>query len=165
MTALKSVSNYEEQETVPHEYGPKATEVAMPKRQVWDRLFLVSLVFMVTVSAVFDATDITYHLLRTADDAIYVSLGLLTLLSVLGLADVIVNDILPEKYAFRVAFHQRQLIWMLIGVTLMTFAYMIIRHGNPWSAVWYILIAARCVSVAFLDMHYAIKSRLGGQHA
>lgn len=165
MTALKSITRYQEQETVPFEYGPVVKEASMPKRQVWDRLFLLSLVMMVTVSALFDARDITYHLLRTSNHAVYASLGVLSVLSVVALADVIVNDLLPESYALHGAIHQRQLIWMLIGVTLMTFAYMIIRHSNPWSSVWYILIAVRCVSVAFLDMHYAIKRRLGSQHA
>lgn len=165
MTALKLISESSSQAVATESAEEAVAGSKMPKRQVWDRLFLFALVLMVTVSAVFDKTDFTYHVLRGSDFGIYASLGALTFLALVGLADVVVNDILPERYNFHVAKHQRQLIWMLIGVTLMSFAYMILRHGNSWSSVWYILIALRCVSVAFLDMHYALKSGLGGQHA
>lgn len=165
MTALKLISESKSNVVVTRAAGAAPGEVMMPKRQVWDRLFLFALVFLVTMSAAFDTTDYSYHLLHSSDVAVYVVLTMLTTLGLLGLADVIVNDILPEKYAFQVAKHQRQLIWMLIGITLMTFAYMVIRSGYLWASAWYIVIALRCVSVAFLDMHYAIKSRLGGQHA
>jgi len=165
MTALKLISESDNSVVVTGAADAAQGEAMMPKRQVWDRLFLFALVFLTTVTAALDTTDYTYHMLHSSDVAVYMILSTLTVLGVLGLADVIVNDILPEKYSFHVAKHQRQLIWMLIGITLMTFAYMILRSGYGWAASWYIIIALRCVSVAFLDMHYAIKGRLGGQHA
>lgn len=137
----------------------------MQKRQIWDRVFLCGLIAMVVLSALFDHGDVTFHLIRQAGVSAYFSMAVLSWLTAAAFTDVVINDILPDRYSVRISLYCRQLIWMLIGVTLMGFTYVLLRKGGGWASIWYTLIALRCVSVAFLDLHYELKGRLGSQNA
>lgn len=137
----------------------------MHKRQIWDRVFLGSLIFLTLLSVLLNQADRSYYLVRVAGAPAYAGVTVLAGLAALGLLDVVINDILPEKYSIGISLYCRQFIWMLTGVTLMGFCYVLIRHGGIWESAWYILLGARCASVAFLDLHYELKGRLGSQNA
>lgn len=137
----------------------------MHKRQIWDRVFLGSLIALTLLSMLLNQSDRSHYLIRAAGLPAYTGVALLGGLTTLGLLDVVINDILPERYSIGISLYCRQFIWMLIAVALMGFCYVLLRHGVAWESAWYILLAARCASVAFLDLHYELKGRLGSQNA
>lgn len=127
----------------------------MPKRQIPDRLFLCALVFLNIAFAYGYPESQQFYLVHKIGGLSHACMTVLGAFTALALADVVVNDILPERYRIGISLYCRQHIWMFIASTLAGLAFVAIRYGmNTWLAVWYSLFAARCVGVAFLDLRY-----------
>lgn len=146
-------------ETVPSSLGT----LSMQKRQVADRLFMFALLALVVLMSFYEPQSIQYQLSRGAGWPAYLSLFVLSILSLLALADTVVNDMLPDKYHLHISLKCRQLIWMFLAATLSGYAYVVFKnHAGAWIGLWYAICSIRCVSIAFLDLGYEFK---GAKHA
>lgn len=125
------------------------------KRQVADRLFLAGLCILAVCVSFFEPTSTSYIVMHAGGWAARVCMGTLLLLSLVALADTVVNDMLPEPYVFRTGWRFRQGVWMLIAITFTGMAFVSIRFDTGhWLALVDVLYGLRCAGVSFLDLYY-----------
>ncbi len=79
--------------------------------------------------------------------------GALFLLSIVGLLDLIINDILPDRFRMQWAWNTRHIIYMLMALGLASVAVMIAKRFD-WTPVVcrYLLDAAFAAAVGFVDL-------------
>jgi hypothetical protein len=136
------------------------------KRQVADRLFLVGVCILAVCTAFFEPTSTSYTMVRIGGWPARVCMAVLVGLSILALADTIVNDMLPEPYVFKTGWKFRQGIWMLIAVTFTGTSFVTIRlDGGMLLAAMQLLYGLRCAGVSFLDLYYEHRDAIRGRRS
>lgn len=124
------------------------------KRQVADRIFMSVVVLMTALMPYIEAHDLLYALSHPDVFRLIAHAGLVAV-SLLLLADTVVNDTFSDKYSLKIARKLRQLGWMLLGVGLTSLAFVNFRYYKDYSqAAWSFLFGVRCISIAFLDLRY-----------
>lgn len=125
------------------------------KRQVADRLFLAALCMLVVAISFFEPNSMSYALVRIGRWPAQICMFALLAMSLLALADTVVNDMLPEPYVFKTGWRFRQGVWMLIAVTFTGLGFVTMRMADSYlMALVYWLYAWRCAAVSFLDLFY-----------
>ena len=134
----------------------------MEKRQVFSRVFMSLAIYLLVAMSYSSTVCAQYFLVPVESVSADLSRLALLVLSTLSLLDTVVNDTLPDKYAVRISLYGRQMIWMLTGVTLFGLAFVNLRFGvDYWGGVWLSAFGIRCISFAFLDLHYELQGRKG----
>lgn len=125
------------------------------KKQVVDRLFQNAVAMVVVLGAYVEPEWALYKLVHSNGLPAGVCMLALFMASVVAFLDTLVNDMLPPKYTLQVALGKRRGMWMFLAVTYAGIAFVAIRSGfGLFSAIYFLLFAARCAGVAFLDLYY-----------
>ena len=87
----------------------------------------------------------------------------LALVALVAAADVVVNDLLPDRFVFEVAKRNRHLVYMALSMGLMSLCFVMTQSKGEWSQVTlrYQLDALVAATLAVLDLF----SRHRGLHA
>lgn len=136
------------------------------KHQVADRIFLAGLCILAVCVSFFEPTSTSYIVMHAGGWAARVCMGALLALSLIALADTVVNDMLPAPYVFQTGWRFRQLIWMLIAITFIGMAFVSIRlDTGRWLALVHIAYGLRCAGVSFIDLYYEHRDAIKGRRS
>ena len=126
--------------------------------QTADRLFLGLLTLSLVLFAALKPETSAFWTSRN-DPVGQASLFVLGVLSLVVLADVVINDLMPDRFRFKTGVKTRQTIWMWIGVTYLAYAFVNVRVGFEWwLAVVYALCAMRSAVIALIDLQQSVNS-------
>ena len=93
---------------------------------------------------------------KTALAAMYV----MGVFAVLGMIDLVVNDLLPDRFVIRRALHDRHLVSMGLSLCFAVQMFTTVRNGLPLSTVpYYALYAVFIPLSAFADVHRRFKNK------
>lgn len=125
------------------------------KKQVVDRLFMNALSMVVVGGAYIEPGWALHKMVYVNGLPAHLCMLLLFIMSAIALADTVVNDMLPRRFTLQTALGKRRGVWMFIAITYAGIAFVAIRSGfGFFSAAYFLLFAARCAGVAFLDLYY-----------
>ncbi len=127
-----------------------------PKRQVAHRILLSLYAGSIVGVAYFEPQSLTYRMLHgTGGLPAHVCMMALLCFALLTLADTLINDLFPPRFAFRTGLRLRQRLWLVMGVTFAGLAFVSVHAAGAYgAAVVYVLHAAWCAVVSFLDLHF-----------
>lgn len=130
------------------------------KCQVHERLFLSCLVMLICFATLMEPESLNYIIVRIGGPMGKVCTVALAVLTGLAFIDTVINDILPEDKRFDLGKRFRQIVWLLQGIILALMAFVIAKYGSGyWISAQYILFAAMCASVAFIDLHQQLAPK------
>lgn len=125
------------------------------KRQIPLRVLLCAQTLMVAGIAIYEPRSLNYAMVQSGGVEAYASLAILSVLALLALADVVINDILPHDWESKWCFQHRHLLWAGMGCTFAAYAFVLSRqHVGAWLAATFAVYAVGCMAVAFFDLHY-----------
>lgn len=121
------------------------------------RLYTMLMSGLYSYKGVFD-TDTQMATIAYANSTAYLAMVALGIFATLGIVDVIVNDILPERFVIRPALRDRHLVSMGIAVCFGVQMWTCVKYGLPDSplpfyAVYVVLVPAS----AFADVRKRFK--------
>lgn len=83
----------------------------------------------------------------------YVALAALLALSTVALADVLVNDVLPDRFVMRFGLKHRHTIYMLMSLGCLSIVFVLVKQQEPSLALLhYSLVAYGALLLAVLDV-------------
>lgn len=83
----------------------------------------------------------------------YVAMGFLFGLSALALADVLINDVLPDRFTLRIGLKYRHTIYMLMSLGCLSIAFVLVKNHEPSLALLHhSLVAFGALVMAVLDV-------------
>lgn len=125
------------------------------KRQVADRLFMSAISVVVVAVSQLEPASLSFVLVKSGGIWAQACMLFLFITSLVAAADTVVNDMLPPKYTLQTALGKRRGLWMCIAVTYAGIAFVVVKADISWSvSIFYLLFAARCAGVSFLDLYY-----------
>lgn len=117
------------------------------------RVFVSLNVAFACLLAFTQVQDAIRAILERAGTPGYVALSGLLGLSALALADVLVNDVLPERFVLRLALKYRHTIYMLMSLGCLSIAFVLVKTPEPSLALLhYGLVAFGALVLAVLDV-------------
>lgn len=126
--------------------------------QIVDRLFMALLTLSMVGFAAWQPETSAFWF-AYSDTVGSISLIVLGVLAVVALLDVIINDLLPEGFHFKLALKVRQSLWMVIAITYMAYAFVNVKIGfELWLAAVYVLCAGRSVGISVIDLQQSVSS-------
>lgn len=131
----------------------------MKARQVGHRLTVCWATLGMIAVAWWEPTSLSYLLLhRAAGWAHGVSVAMV-LMAVLGIADAVVNDILPERYVLPGVAQYRHLGYSVLGTLHLVYVYAMARASEvSWLTAQWLTLALACVWIACFDTYYHRQS-------
>lgn len=135
----------------------------MKARQVGHRLTICLLTMAMTAVAWWEPASLSHHLLTRVDGwAQAVSIAMV-LLAAIGVADVVVNDMLPPRFVLPGVDAYRHLGYMALGAMHLVYVYSMARSWLiTWLAAQFLVAALGCIWIACFDTYY---HRQGKSHA
>lgn len=155
MKAQPEVHAHTQHQAIQAVFDGTAYYLLQPRSRFWFGRLYLSLDVLTTV---FITLFSTFSLNRIAFTALsgnfgFVGVGILAVLAVLALLDVIVNDLLPDRFHLHWARHNRWCIFMGMALVFTTFMY--VNATNPMLTallVRYFLSASGALALAGLDL-------------
>lgn len=132
-------------------------------RQVTSRVFfsLMTLLFLVISIAEPDSLLFKIHTLESF--ASVTSRSIMAVSAILALADVVLNDILSEKYHFFCNRRQRYIIWCVLSMSFISYSLLFAKLGySGWTSSMYVLLGAWAATIAVMDVVYEVKEGFKG---
>ena len=124
-----------------------------PPRYWLTRLYLACLVLSVTLVICFEPRTLFYRIVKDSDDAGWWCVLGLACIAGLSIVDTIVNDLMPERFHLRWAKNYRHLIYMALGMGMLSLAYIIAKaEGASYLLIAPCIHAAVAVCIAFFDV-------------
>ncbi|WP_395055179.1 hypothetical protein [Polaromonas sp.] len=124
-----------------------------PARYWMTRLYLATNVLALALAAVFDSSTLAHRVLIESGAAGMWAMQALAVVAVVGLADCLVNDLLPDRFILRWSFRHRHLVYMALALGLVSISYITAKNYGPSTVhVFYMLHAAFATFVAFFDL-------------
>jgi uncharacterized membrane protein len=131
--------------------------------QIPGRLFACALALYVWASSLYSTDSLIYGLTAEGGWPAALCMLILAVLAVSAAVDTIINDVLPHRIMWRAGRVYRQGLWMGMAVTYAGMAWVAFGphlDGGAWLASYYLLCAAHCVSVAYVDLWRQHASRM-----
>lgn len=117
------------------------------------RVFVSLNVAFACLLAFSQVQDVIRVILDRAGAPGYVAMGLLLGLSALALADVLINDVLPDRFILRIGLKYRHTIYMLMSLGCLSIAFVLVKTPEPSLALLhYSLVAFGALVLAVLDV-------------
>ena len=117
------------------------------------RVFISLNVAFACLLAFTHVQDAIHTIMERAGTLGYVALTALLSLSALALADVLVNDLLPDRFILRIGLKYRHTIYMLMSLGCLSIAFVLVKTPEPSLALLhYSLVAFGALVLAVLDV-------------
>lgn len=118
------------------------------------RLYVALSAFTAIAVIWWEPEALTHKLITQSGERGWWLVSALACVAVVGIFDVIVNDLLPDRFHLRCAKRWRHLIYAALAIGLMCITYVFIAGGAGWRALvlpfW--VDASFAALVAFLDL-------------
>lgn len=136
------------------------------RKQIADRLFICALILLDQCTAAFDKTTLRHAVLDTGGASASLLSAMLTIVSLIAIADTLVNDVMPPQFVYRFGLRWRQRLWMVLAAFVATQAFVLARLDLAhFIALTYVVIAARAAAVTFIDLHAQVQASKRGRRA
>lgn len=120
------------------------------------RIYIGGAAIVSWYTAMFDPTAMIYSVAATTDGAY--AIWALMVLGACSMVDAVFNDVLPERYHWRVALRQRHYILVGMAFCYLAQIYTAINLGRHISLTYgYLWNASMIMFAAFLDAHQRLK--------
>ena len=103
----------------------------------------------------FEPTTLTHRLISQSGEQGWAMVGLLAIVCLLAILDVVVNDLLPTRFAFAAAKRYRHLIYIALSMGIVCMSYVFIVGEGGWFrplVLPFWVDASFAAFVAFLDL-------------
>ena len=112
----------------------------------------------------FEKDSLTYRIMDQAGTGAHLSLWFLAALSILALVDLLINDVLNDKYSWKWVKPWRQEKWTLMGLSFFLYAYVVVKTGLSTAlSVNYVMNGVGCLAIAVLIALEDMKNRLSAE--
>lgn len=127
----------------------------------WLARTIVALDLLVSCAIVFtEPASLLHSIVTKAGPTGKFALAALALVALAALIDVLVNDMLPQKYVLQCAIRHRHLIYMLISLGCLSMVFVIIKvYGPTVILLHYLLVAGAATIIALFDVVDRVKER------
>ena len=126
--------------------------------QIVDRIFMAMLTLCMVGFAAWQPETSAFWF-AYSDKVGSISLVVLAVLSGVALLDVLINDLMPDRFKFKLALKMRQSLWMWIAITYLAYAFVNVKVGfELWLAAVYVLCAGRSVGISVIDLQQSVNS-------
>lgn len=130
-------------------------EPVSQKRQILVRVLLSVQTLMVVCIALFEPLSLNYQMVQTGGLATAASLAVLSVLAMLSLADVLINDVLPRDWRLPFGHNYRHLLWGCMACTYAAYVFVLARQNTGfWLAGTFAVYATGCMAIAFFDLRH-----------
>lgn len=124
-------------------------------RSVGHRITLALVCLCTTCLTWFEPASLRNHVIAEAGDVGWAFTAILAFLALVGLTDVVINDLMSDRYKLRVTLEARMYGYMIQAIMNASLAAAILRHGEwGWVASLYIVLAFSSVWVAVVDTYH-----------
>lgn len=118
------------------------------------RVFLVAITAQILGLALYEEQSLNYRLLQSGGLPATIGLCALAVLALLAFADLVVNDVLPERHRFDIGAKKRDTIWLCIAATYLGYAFVLIpKDGGLWLSTIFVTYA---LAAAFVAVHHVV---------
>lgn len=135
----------------------------MKARQVGHRLTVCWMTLALLSVTWWEPESLSFHLIHYTNGWGHALSYLMAIMAVIGIADAIVNDVLPDKYSIPWVGQYRHIGYVILAVAHMVFVYVMARnHDVTWLAAQFITVAVGCIWIASFDTYYHRVSQRNG---
>lgn len=125
------------------------------------RLLTAATSLCVTLVALFEPASLTHHLLMEQTPVGVWCVVALTALAALALADVVINDLLPDNCTWRAVRRRRYLVYMALAMGNLSLSLVLQqRIGWTWLHLQLWVTCSAACALAFFDTLHRQKERL-----
>jgi len=111
------------------------------------------------VAALTQPETLLYQVAHASSFATY-AMWALGVLTVLGAVDLVVNDLMPDRFVIRPALRDRHLVTMAIAGCFASQAWTCVHYGLPLSPIpFYLQYIVLVPASAFVDVHKRYKNK------
>lgn len=129
----------------------------------WITRLYVALSTLTTIAVIaWEPEALTHRLITQSGPPGWWLVGILAAVAIVGIVDVVVNDMLPDRFHLRCAKRSRHLIYVALSMGLMCLTYVFIAGGGGWwraLAMPFWIDASFAALVAFLDLFQRHRQR------
>lgn len=122
----------------------------------WITRLYVALSSLTSIAVIaWEPEALTHRLITQSGPPGWWLVGFLAVVAAVGIVDVVVNDMLPDRFHLRCAKRSRHLIYVALSMGLMCLTYVFIAGGGGWwraLAMPFWIDAVFAALVAFLDL-------------
>ena len=135
----------------------RVTHKVLLPRQVLVRLLLPVLTLLIVGLSLFEPRSLNFALAAGGGHEALASLIVLAGLSVLALADVVINDVMPPRFELSLLPLQRRRVFAGMGCLFAMYSFILVRQSDSaWLAAQYSCYAVGCLSVAWRDLKFRV---------
>ena len=135
-----------------------------PHRRVTDRridcnqairLYFCCSTTIASITSLLDPESLGWQLVQEVGPPAQWVMVLLGAMSLLGIIDSVLNDLLPQPIQLRMVLHYRDFGYMLMAAIYAAFVFMAVSRGHTsLLLIRYLVDMTACVYIAVCDVHY-----------
>jgi hypothetical protein len=133
----------------------------MRERRKWLARLIIALDLLANCAVmVWEEASLMHKIVQQAGPTGHFAVISLAVVAFMALTDVVVNDLLPDRYRLCYAIEHRHTIYALLSLGALSISFVVVKtHGVTPLLLHYGLVAGFALTIALFDIHDRVRER------